>query len=123
MRTIFRIFNQCFDGGEWFVTTTVPDDFAHNLQLNDIISAPVLMSFKEFNCTDFILTLKDDELKNFSAVVKQYQLRYNQTEERAKTTVFKDWIYDWNLTVTARKWCKNPRQSYFMLEFLVEDKS
>lgn len=123
MRAIFRIFNQCFDGGEWFVTTTVPDDFAHNLQLNDIISTPVLMSFKEINCADFILTLKDDELKNFSAVVKQYQLRYNQTEERAKTTVFQDWIYDWNLTVTARKWCKNTRQSDFMLEFWLEDKS
>ena len=123
MRAIFRIFNQCFDGGEWFVMTTVPDDFAHNLQLNDIISTPVLMSFKEFNCSDFILTLKDDELKNFSAVVKQYQLRYNQTEERAKTNVFQDWINDWNLTVTARKWCKNPRQIDFMLEFWVEDKS
>lgn len=123
MRAIFRIFNQCFDGGEWFVTTTVPDDFAHNLQLNDIISTPVLMSFKEFNCADFILTLKDDELKNFSAVVKQYQLRYNQTEERAKTNVFQDWINDWNLTVTARKWCKNPHQIDFMLEFWVEDKS
>ena len=123
MRAIFRIFNQCFDGGEWFVMTTVPDDFAHNLQLNDIISTQVLMSFKEFNCADFILTLKDDELKNFSAVVKQYQLRYNQTEERAKTNVFQDWFYDWNLTVTARKWCKNPRQSDFMLEFWVEDKS
>lgn len=123
MRAIFRIFNQCFDGGEWFVMTTVPDDFAHNLQLNDIISTPVLMSFKEFNCADFILTLKDDELKNFSAVVKQYQLRYNQTEERAKTNVFQDWINDWNLTVTARKWCKNPRKSDFMLEFWLEDKS
>lgn len=123
MRAIFRIFNQCFDGGEWFVTTTVPDDFAHNLQLNDIISTPVLMSFKEFNCADFILTLKDDELKNFSAVVKQYQLRYNQTEEHAKTNVFQDWINDWNLTVTARKWCKNRRQSDFMLEFWLEDKS
>lgn len=123
MKTIFRIFNQCFDGGEWFVTTTVPDYFAHNLQLNDIISTPVLMSFKEFNCADFILTLKDNELKNFSAVVKQYQLRYNQTEERAKTNVFQDWINDWNLTVTARKWCKNSRQSDFMLEFWVEDKS
>ena len=123
MRAIFRIFNQCFDGGEWFVTTTVPDDFAHNLQLNDIISTQVLMSFKEFNCADFILTLKDDELKNFSAVVKQYQLRYNQTEERAKTNVFQDWINVWNLTVTARKWCKNPRQSDFILEFWVEDKS
>ena len=32
MRAIFRIFNKYFDSEEWFVSTTIPDDLARDLQ-------------------------------------------------------------------------------------------
>lgn len=117
MRAIFRIFNECFDSDEWFVVATVPDDFARNIQLNDMISADVLMSFPEFNCEDFILSLTEKHKVEFKKDVQEYLLHYNQTEERAKISAFSDWMYVWDLTVTGRKWCKQKQQEEFYLEF------
>lgn len=122
MRAVFRIFNRCFTDGEWFVTTTVPVDFARSLQLHDMISTSVLLSFREFNCEDFIITLNEKERADFLALVEDYKEKYKKTEEQSKTEVFRDWLNDWNLTVTARKWFKHSRQNDFYLEFWIEDK-
>lgn len=122
MRAVFRIFNRCFTGGEWFVTTTVPVDFARSLQLHDMISTPVLLSFKEFNSEDFIITLNEEGRADFNARVEYYKAKCKKTEEDSKSDVFRDWLDNWNLTVTARKWYKHSRQNDFYLEFWIEDK-
>lgn len=121
MKVNFRLFIECFHDNEWFVLVDVPDNFANNIQLNDIIGYDVLMSLPEFGLQKFMEALKEEYLEEYKKKVFELMDKYDMSQIRATTSVWVDWMNDWNLIVTARKWHRHRINSNFQLEFWLED--
>lgn len=122
MKAIFRIFNHIFSSDEWFVLAEIPDNFAYNIHLNDMICPSVLFSLPEFDIDRFLESLREEDLKTFKENVTDRMNRYNLTQIKAELGVYHDWMYDLNLTVTARKWLYQRNLKEFYIEFWIENK-
>lgn len=121
MKATFRIFNNIFSSDEWFVVAEVPDNFAYNIHLNDMICPSVLFSLPEFDIDRFLESLREEDLKTFKENVAERMNKYNLTQIKAELDVYHDWMYDLNLTVTVRKWCYQRNLKEFYLQFWLQD--
>lgn len=122
MKAVFRIFNNVFSDGEWFVVADVPEYFLNNIHLNDIISSGLLMSLPEFSSDRFLESLGEESLNVFRNKVQEKMEKHGFSQVKAVTDIWYDWMYEFNLTVSARKWFNQPRQEQFYLEFWLENK-
>ena len=121
MKAVFRIFNECFNSGEWVVEVNVPEYFLNNIHLHDIISSQLLMSFPEFDSHHFMNALKEVDMIDFRNKVLTLIEKQGYPQTKAVVEVWYDWMCDFNLTVTTRKWLNKPHNDQFYLEIWLKD--